>query len=987
MRGAARILIVSAWFVVLPAAAFAQASITGTVRDTSGAVMPGVTVEATSPDLTEKVRTVVTDGSGQYRIITLPPGTYTVTFTLPGFSTVRREGIELAGTFTAAINADLRVGSLEETVTVTGESPLVDVQSATQQRVISTEVVDSIPSGRMPASMVVLIPGITIAQGAGNYFGIGAHDVGGSVGDMTGIYAIHGGTLQDSRQMINGVSTGWGNEAFESLYTPNMSAIQEVVVDTAGSAENEVGGVRTNLIPRDGGNEFSGTLFGSFTNEHLTADNLTDDLGARGLSHANSVQENMDFNPSVGGPIKRDTVWFYSAVRYLKAANYVAGVFFDATQNDANVWAYTPDPSRKAVNSAVWKNAQTRVTWQANPGNKFAVSYSEQTSCKCPSLISATQVGPTDNRHGHPLRLATADWTAPITTRLLLDASVLYQFNKWGFFPPDGASPGLIGFSEQSNGMNVKTRVGDFRNAKNITFRYRVSASYVTGAHAFKLGFVNATASADYNAFAIQPLRYRLNNGVPNQLTMRVRPYHDLWTLDFEPGVFVQDRWTINRLTLNLGMRYDGKRSHFPEQIISDPANPYGPARFVPVPFTIPRTEQLRWHDITPKMAAAYDLSGDGKTAVKVSLNKYLSGTQVDAIGNPVAGNLILETTRNWNDANRNFVPDCDLLNPAINGECQAMANPNFGKVTGGGSVWDPKTLRGWGVRGYNWEFSVGVQREIVPQVSVDLSYFRRSYGNITVTDDRALTAADFDTFSIPAPTDSRLPDGGGYTVSGLRNLKPGSFGRPTSNYVTFADAYGKQIQRWNGVDVSVNSRIRNGLLLQGGLSTGRTTSDNCEIVEQLPEISPLIPQAYCHVDTNFLTQVKLLASYTIPRVDVQVSGSFQSIPGPEVQANFVASNALVTPSLGRPLSGGAANVTVNIVEPGTVYGERLNQLDVRFAKILRVGANRTSLNLDLYNALNGNAVIQQSNTFGNWQQPQGILIGRSVKVSAQFNF
>ena len=187
-----------------------------------------------------------------------------MTFTLPGFSVVRREGIELQGTFTAAVNADLRVGSLEETVTVTGESPLVDVQSATQQRVITTEVVDSIPSGRMPASMVVLIPGITVSQGAGNYFGIGAHDVGGSVGDMTGVYAIHGGQLQDSRQMINGVSTGWGNEAFESLFTPNMSAIQEVVVDTAGSAENEVGGVRTNLIPKDGGNNFSGTIFGSF---------------------------------------------------------------------------------------------------------------------------------------------------------------------------------------------------------------------------------------------------------------------------------------------------------------------------------------------------------------------------------------------------------------------------------------------------------------------------------------------------------------------------------------------------------------------------------------------------------------------------------------------------------------------------------------------------------------------------------------------------
>ena len=275
--------------------------------------------------------------------------------------------------------------------------------------------------------------------------------------------------------------------------------------------------------------------------------------------------------------------------------------------------------------------------------------------------------------------------------------------------------------------MNVKTRTGGYRNAKNVTFRYRVSASYVTGAHAFKLGFVNARATADYNAFAIQPLRYRLNNGVPNQVIMQVRPYHDLWTLDAEPGVFIQDRWTVNRLTLNLGMRYDGKVSHFPEQIIGDPANPYGASPLIPVAVHHPRTEQLRWHDITPKMAATYDLSGDGKTAVKVSLNKYLNGQQVDQIGNPVAGNLILETTRNWNDANRNFVADCDLLNPVANGECQAMANPNFGKVTGGGSKWDPRTLEGWGVRGYNWEFSAGVQREVIPRVSVDLTYFRRS--------------------------------------------------------------------------------------------------------------------------------------------------------------------------------------------------------------------------------------------------------------------
>jgi hypothetical protein len=405
-----------------------------------------------------------------------------------------------------------------------------------------------------------------------------------------------------------------------------------------------------------------------------------------------------------------------------------------------------------------------------------------------------------------------------------------------------------------------------------------------------------------------------------------VRPYHDLWTLDAEPGIYAQDRWTIDRLTLNLGVRYDYKRSHFPEQIISDPKNPYGSAQLVPVPFTIPETPQLRWQDVTPKMAAAYDVFGDGKTAFKISLNKYLDGTQVDGIGNPVAGNLVLETNRSWNDTNRNFRPDCDLLAPAANGECAAMANPNFGKVTGGAGQWDPRLLRGWGVRGFNWEFSTSVQREVLPQVSVDVGYFRRWYGNLTTTDDRALTAADFDTFSIAAPRDPRLSDGGGYTIGGLRDLKPTSFGRPSDNRITFADEFGTQIRHWNGIDLTVNARVRGGLLLQGGVSTGRMSTDNCELVEKLPELSPSTPLDYCHIDTKFLTQVKFLGAYMIPRIDVQVSGSFQSIPGPEIQANFVAPNAVIAPSLGRPLAGGNANMTVNIVEPGTLYGERLTR-------------------------------------------------------------
>ena len=463
----ARVVVVCAWLVIIPAAAYAQASITGVVRDASGAVIPGVTVEAASPALIEKVRSVVTDGGGQYRLVTLPPGIYTVTFTLSGFSTLRREGVELTGTFTAAINADLRVGSLEETVTVTSETPLVDIQGTTQQRVVGAEVVDAVPSGRMPSSFVVLIPGINVTQGAGNWYGLGAHDVGGSVGDIAGIYAIHGGSFQDSRMMINGVSTGWGNEAFETGYSPNMSAIQEVVVDTAASAEASEGGVRTNIVPRDGGNAFSGTIFGSFTNEHLTADNLDDDLTARGLAHANSVKLNGDFNPGFGGPIRRDALWFYTAVRYLRADNYVGGVFVDKTAGRPERLGLH---ARREPEGRQQRRLERRAGARDLAGDRGA---QVRVLVRAADLlqVSVAHLGHAGRGYREPVGTAaasvTADWTAPLTNRLLFDASVLQQINKSGFFPRATASPLLIGFLEQSTGMNVKTRTGDYREQKN----------------------------------------------------------------------------------------------------------------------------------------------------------------------------------------------------------------------------------------------------------------------------------------------------------------------------------------------------------------------------------------------------------------------------------------------------------------------------------------------------------------------------------------
>jgi hypothetical protein len=299
----------------------------------------------------------------------------------------------------------------------------------------------------------------------------------------------------------------------------------------------------------------------------------------------------------------------------------------------------------------------------------------------------------------------------------------------------------------------------------------------------------------------------------------------------------------------------------------------------------------------------------------------------------------------------------------------------------------------------YSWQFSGSVQQQVVRNMSVELSYFRRVYGNFNVVDDRARSASDFDVFSITAPGDPRLPDGGGYTVGGLYNVKEAKFSTPADNYITFASNYGEQFEHWDGFDLILNMRPRSGLSLQGGLSSGRTMIDNCEVAARLPEIltglsvlndvnaGVQFPAQYCDQRSPFLTQVKFLGSYEIPKIDVLISGALQSVPGPQVLGNFVATNAVVLPSLGRPLAGGAANVTVNVVPPGAMYGDRRNQFDLRLGKVLRFGRMRTKVNLDINNVFNANSVLTENPSFAVFRQPASILPARIARVGAQIDF
>src|SRR5215510_7679940 len=274
MRIFARRAVPILWvLLLLPTTVFAQGAITGVVKDASGAVLPGVTVEAASPVLIEKIRSVVSDDTGQYRIVDLRPGTYVVTFSLTGFNTYKREGVELNGDFVATINADLKVGALQETITVSGESPIVDVQSTKVQTIIDKDVLAAIPSSRSATGIQSLIPGLSANGDSGG--------ITGGTGGMAGF--IHGARASDSRTLHDGINTGWAG-ANSNAAVSNVAGAQETVLTMSGGlGEAETAGVILNVIPRDGGNSFSGTFFMSGANGSMQGSNYTQELQDAGL--------------------------------------------------------------------------------------------------------------------------------------------------------------------------------------------------------------------------------------------------------------------------------------------------------------------------------------------------------------------------------------------------------------------------------------------------------------------------------------------------------------------------------------------------------------------------------------------------------------------------------------------------------------------------------------------------------------------------------
>ena len=976
----------------LPSVAWAQSAFAGVVRDTSGAVMPGVTVEAASPVLIEQVRSAVTDENGAYRIVDLRPGTYTLTFSLTGFNTQIRDGLELAANFVATINVDLAVGTLQESVTVSGASPVVDVQTNAKQVQMTREVLSAVPTAGTIQGLGQLVVGVTL----------NVPDVGGSRAMQQTYFAVRGQGGAQTVVLVDGMMTNglMGDGAVQAYHNEAMT--QEAVYQTAGgNAETLTGGVNMNLIPKDGGNQFRGGFKAFKSPESWQGDNLTDDLKAMGVSGVDRISNFYEWNVEQGGPIVKNKLWFYGAFRKARYDRPIANTFIipAGTANIPAAFAacqQNPGGCEQGISDEKMDNPIVRLTWQMTDRNKLAVYGDRALRLRGHAQGALTDQTTASVEWNTPwFGTGSAKWTSTVSSKLLLENGFSFNRERYDNLYQEGifAERGTAAWYQNARKNDVST--GLLWNASsaqlgNYPDRYNLqgSASYVTGTHNIKAGYQYQWGPYKRWQNANADLYQSYQNGSAFQVTVLNTPLTVQEDLDANLGFYAQDTWTLGRMTLNYGLRYDINK----QTIVGQPEQN---GRFASVP-AYDDIDFPTWKDWSPRLSVVYDLSGNGKTAVRMGFNRFMTAqtTGFAQLYNPTA---LTTQTLPWTDVNRDDIAQgergCQYLSTGCEINFSGLAT-NFGRRSL--ARFDPDIQRP-----YSLPLNIGLSHELFNGVSLSAESYRIWFRDITMRVNTLLDESSYNRFEVVSPLD-------GSTVPAWV-IKPEFRGQ-----VDLLDSTSEDMKRdYNGIDINFNARMARGVRAFGGFNFERSINDTCAAAVYNPNLSLYCDQSQS--DIPWQKQFKATVVYPTPFWGISASVAFQSLNGylagtaAQAYGGFTAGTGfdnprglgtyfLVTPATANApadlraalTAAGQASISVPLVAPEIEFTPRINQLDLSFSK--RIQARGLSLlpKIDFFNALNSDDYSSVSTTqFGAaaYNRPSVILQGRIIRVGVDMTW
>ena len=976
-----------------PVLAFAQAQIVGQVRDESGGVLPGVTVEATSPAMIEKVRTVFTDDQGRYRLEALRPGIYRLAFTLTGFSAVVRDGIDVPSAVVVTVNAELKVGALEETITVSGQAPQVDVQQASRTQVITRDIIDALPVSRNVMSIGVLSPGVRQ----------GTPDIGGSRMTEQVSLRAHGLGGNDAEQLVEGMS-------IQSLEGPSLSYFDDMlqseitIMTSAIPADTGGGGIRMNSVLKDGGNVWSGAAFLGFTSGSWQSENVDDFLSAapQSIRSANAIKHIQMFTASLGGPIKRDKLWFILTARHQSSDELVADVppYMVATDGEflnSYIDTYVRGPS-------------IRMTWQAAQKHKLA-SFVQRWWKRKGKDFSAGQdprVGQfRDPRRAHHT-VGNVKYTSPITSKILIEGGYSWTLFDWlggpapGVLKPRGTPEWYTQTRKTDTQRQISpqcayatgcTAWGSLLSQRqdNIRLVFDGRISYVTGTHNLKFGYTHEIGpdgrmGNEYNG----DIQLNYNQGRPSTVTVYNTPLEAPGRVQYDSALFVQDSWTLRRLTISPGLRIQWFAAGMDET--SAPAGRFAPERFYPAQYDL-----IRWGpDYAPRLAFVYDLFGDGRTALKTNYSKYHRQYDADPfLGYANAG--LRSENRNWFDCALNTAGTaCSGVVLPTNNDGIAQ-DAEIGPSPSGGTFGELSRSRpGDLARQYNWEFTAGFQHQVAPRLAVGAMLFKRQIREIQLEDRAFISTADYIPFQVRMPAEiSRDPKVAAVldpnetiTVYNLNLAKNAVY-----NQEIIDRSSNQNKSLYTGIEASFSARMAGGALLFGSWTMEKNVSVFCEFddnpngptTNDLYQGRPVSQGGrFCdqrNFDIPFLHEFKVIGNYSLP-YGVDIGAVLQSFPGLERVITWQPAPSLY------PSGQRTQAQTIVLTKPGSLYGERWDQLDVNLKKNIRYGSKTHTFQLDIFNVFNNNSIRTQTDSVGtSLGQVTAILPGRFPRLTYQFKF